>query len=760
MTGESRFRPEALDHHRRRDGLGPVLGHMPVPPRGFAERLTAVRERIPFPGRSAAARPTVCFQTQVSDCGPAALVTVLRYHGVDVSLDEIRARADSGRNGASARTLLEIAREHGVKGRGVRADLDALRRLRPGAILFWNFSHFVVLEAAGKEYVDVVDPAYGRRRLSMAAVAESFTGVALEFEPPLERGGPAVRGTGTSSPWRRLRQFLPTHRELGLLLAASVALMAFELALPLTAGILVERVVPDGAGSTLAGAGALLAGLAVLFLVLQLTRSVLVAKRQAVIEKRLTLGIVGHLADLPYDFFTVRNPGDLAMRARASSVLIQVLSVTAVSAALDSLLVLAYLVALTVANPAMAALVAALVAVQTGLLALTWRRQTELSQEVLERQTKAQEELVEMLESISSLKSSGLADTAAERWSHTLVHEVNKRLNARRSLAVFSSLSRTVQFAAPLAVLLAGIRQVLTGHDSLGEAMGFMTLTIALFIPMQGMFDAGSQLAAIRPTLARLDDVLRAAPEPRGLLVGTGVAEPGRIAARAVSFRYPGAPRPTLSGIELNIRPGQFVAVVGRSGSGKSTLGMLLAGLYVPTDGTITVDGTSLAELDRPTYRRRIGYVNQNAHLFGGSIRDNILLGSEDIGEDELKKAVQLAHIHQEITAMPMGYNTLVAPGGHGMSGGQRQRIVLARALAKRPGLVILDEATSALDPALEEAIMRDLLAAGITVVVIAHRLTVLDDADQVIVMRDGRIVEAGEPAALKKTGEEYLCLI
>ncbi|MFD9126511.1 peptidase domain-containing ABC transporter, partial [Kitasatospora sp. NPDC059571] len=703
-------------------------------------------------------RLPVCFQTQVSDCGPAALVTVLRHHGVDVSLDEVRSRADSGRNGASARTLLEIAREHGVKGRGVRADLDALKRLRPGAILFWNFSHFVVLEGAGKEYVDVVDPAYGRRRLSMASVAESFTGVALEFDPPLERGS-AARGTGTGSPWRRLRQFLPNHRELGLLLAASVALMAFELALPLTAGILVERVVPDGSGGTLAGAGALLAGLAVLFFLLQLSRSLLVAKRQAVIEKRLTLGIVGHLADLPYDFFTVRNPGDLAMRARASNVLIQVLSVTAVSAALDSVLVVAYLVALALANPSMAALVAALVAVQAGLLALTWRRQTELSQEVLERQTKAQEELVEMLESISSLKSSGLADTAAERWSHTLVHEVNKRLGARRNLAVFSSLSRTVQFGAPLAVLLAGIWQVLTGRASLGEAMGFMTLTIALFIPMQGMFDAGSQLAAVRPTLARLDDVLRAAPEPRGALAGSGVAEPGRITASAVSFRYPGAPKPTLGDIELDIRPGQFVAVVGRSGSGKSTLGMLLAGLYVPTGGTITVDGTSLADLDRPTYRRRIGYVNQNAHLFGGSIRDNILLGSEDIGEDELKKAVQLAHVHHEITAMPMGYNTLVAPGGHGMSGGQRQRIVLARALAKRPKLVILDEATSALDPALEEAIMRGLLAAGITVVVIAHRLTVLDDADQVIVMRDGRIVEAGPPAALKQTGEEYLCL-
>ncbi|MEU6481002.1 peptidase domain-containing ABC transporter [Streptomyces sp. NPDC047017] len=759
MPGESRFNAEALEHHRRGDGLGPVFGHAPSParPQGPAERITAIRER--FGRRTRAQRLQVCFQTQVSDCGPAALVSVLRHHGVDVTLDEVRARAGSGRNGASARTLLEIAREYGVKGRGVRATPEALARLSPGSILFWNFSHFVVLERAGRDHVDVIDPVHGRRRLAMASVAESFTGVALEFEPPLDTGSGRRRAGEGSGPWHRLRQFLPRGRELALLLTASTGLMAFELALPLTTGFLVEHVLGSRSTGGVWTAWAVLAGLVVLYFTLYAARSFMVTRRQAVIEKRLTLGIVGHMADLPYDFFTVRNSGDLALRVRTSNVLVQVLSLTAVSAVFDSLLIVLYLIAIAVANPLLAVLVTALVVLQTGILALTWRRQTGLSQEVLERQTKAQEELVEMLESITTLKAAGLDGRAVERWSHTLVHEVNKRLSARRNLALFASLSRTLQFAAPLIVLVAGIWLVLSRHYPLGEAMGFMTLTIALFIPLEGLFDAGSQLAAVRPTLARLDDVLSAAPEPRGAFAGTGVARPGRIKAEGVAFRYPGAPRPTLDGIDLDLRPGQFMAVVGRSGSGKSTLGMLLAGLHTPTSGTLTVDGTDLAELDRPTHRRRIGYVNQNAHLFGGSIRDNIVLGAEDISKDDLITAVGLAHINEEIEAMPMGYNTLVAPGGHGLSGGQRQRIVLARMLAKKPELVILDEATSALDPALEESIMRGLLDAGITVVVIAHRLTVLDEADQVVVMRDGRIVETGSPAVLKESGTEYLCL-
>lgn len=760
MSADSRFRTEALEHHRRADGLGPVLGHDASVhrPKGLRAVAAAAREGL---GRSRRGRLSVCYQTQVSDCGPACLVTTLRHHGVEVDLDTVRARADSGRNGSSARTLLEIARSFGLRGRGVRADLDALPKLTPGAILFWNFSHFVVLEAATKDYVDVIDPAFGRRRLSRASVAEAFTGVALEFEPPLAQPRARAAGNSAPGPWRQLGQFLPRGGELVRLSLASGALMAFELALPLGTGFMVEHVVPDRAANRLWLFAAVLGGLALLFLTLQVVRSFLVTRRQAVMEKRLTLGIVGHLTSLPYDYFTVRNSGDLAMRARTSSVLTQVLSLTAVSAAFDVLLTAAYLIAIVLVDPFLATVVIALIAVQAGVLVLTWRRQTVLSQEVLERQTTSQAELMEMLESITSLKASGMEGRSAERWSHSLVREVNKRLHARRSLALTTSLSRATQFAAPLLVLLLGVWRVLHGHTSLGAALGFMTLTMALFVPLEGVFDAASQLAMIRPTLARLDDVLRTPPEPRGLLADTGVTEPGRITATGVAFRYAGAPAPTLKDVELAIEPGQFVVVVGRSGSGKSTLGMLLAGLHVPTAGILTVGGVDIAELDRPTFRRQIGYVNQDARLFGGSIRENILFGAdEELDKDELIDTVRPAQIHDEIQAMPMGYNTLVGPGGHGLSGGQRQRIVLARALAKKPRLLILDEATSALDPALEKRILDGLLAAGITVVVIAHRLTVLDRADQVIVMNGGRIVESGAPSELRARGEEFACLI
>ncbi|WP_285472961.1 peptidase domain-containing ABC transporter [Actinoplanes sp. NBRC 101535] len=753
MAPRTRFRERAVEHHRNTDGLGAVFGHEPEEP---AAPETRRRFRLL---RRAGPRVPVCLQTQISDCGPACVVMTLRLHGIEVTLDEIRSRVDPGRSGSSARALLDLLRGHGLTARGVRTDLAGLARLSPGAILFWNFNHFVVLERMSDGWADIVDPAFGRRRITAATLSESFTGVALEVEAPLH-GTRAAKASGdTPAPWSRLRAVLPPRGELTGLLGLSTLLMSLELALPLGAASLVQTVLPAGDGVTLAGAAIAAVGVTVLFVVLQLTRALLMARRQAIADKKLTWGTAAHLVALPYPWFVTRQAGDLAMRVRTSSTLNQVLSLTTIGSALDSVLIVAYLLALIVIDPALAAVVVTLIAVQVGVLGLTWRQQTALSQEVLERQTRTQDELMELLTSIGTLKAAGVEGLAAERWSHTLAREVNKRLHARRRLSVMTSLSRGVQFSAPLLVLLAGGARVLAGDTGLGGALAFATLTIALFVPLGRVFDGATQLAAVRPALVKLDDVLRTGPEPRGLLAGTGVAEPGRIAAEDLSFRYPGATADALTGVDLAVEPGQFVAVIGRSGSGKSTLGLLLAGLQPPTGGRITVDGHDLATLDGPTYRRQIGYVNQDAQLFSGTIRENIGFGVDGFGHPDLVRHAELARVHQEILALPMGYDTIVGPHGHGLSGGQRQRVVLARTLAREPRLIIFDEATSALDPALEREIFQGLLRAGITVVVIAHRLTVLDDADRVVVMRGGRVVEAGDPASLHADGTEFACL-
>jgi ABC-type bacteriocin/lantibiotic exporter with double-glycine peptidase domain len=201
------------------------------------------------------------------------------------------------------------------------------------------------------------------------------------------------------------------------------------------------------------------------------------------------------------------------------------------------------------------------------------------------------------------------------------------------------------------------------------------------------------------------------------------------------------------------------VGIAGRSGSGKSTLAHLLAGLYLPTDGVVRYDGRDLRELEAGSVRAQLGFVPQHSHLFGTTIRENIALGAPAATLDEIEAAARLAVIHDEIAAMPLGYETPLADGGQSLSGGQRQRIALARAMVRKPAVLILDEATSALDAPTEAAVHANLATLGCTRIVIAHRISTISGADEILVLREGSVVERGAHAALLAAGGEYAAL-
>ncbi|HSF39637.1 MAG TPA: ATP-binding cassette domain-containing protein, partial [Thermoanaerobaculia bacterium] len=206
--------------------------------------------------------------------------------------------------------------------------------------------------------------------------------------------------------------------------------------------------------------------------------------------------------------------------------------------------------------------------------------------------------------------------------------------------------------------------------------------------------------------------------------------------------------------------PNRFVAIVGPSGAGKSTLASLLVGLYQPSEGKILFDGADLSELDFRSVRRQVGVVPQHPYLFGASIRANISLSDPSLPLARVVEAAERAKIHEDILAMPMGYDTILADGGASLSGGQRQRMALARALVHRPAIVLLDEATSSLDTVTERKIQRELETLKSTRIVIAHRLSTIREADLILVMEDGRMVEQGRHDELVAQGGVYAGLI
>jgi ABC-type bacteriocin/lantibiotic exporter with double-glycine peptidase domain len=685
-------------------------------------------------------------QMEATDCGAACLAMTLGYHGRLVPLKETRERTGSGRGGVSARAILEAARQYGLRGRGVKLEPEDLRYLPTASILHWGLDHFVLLDRVTRKGLPIVDPAAGPRLVPWTRVAEQFTGIALTLEPGdrFEEGGQAPTG---------LRGYLTkllAHRALFTrVILISLMVQLFALSLPLLTGVLVDEIVPleDRQLLTVLAVG-LLAVVGFHF-VATLLRSHLLLYLRTVLDTQLSLGFMDHLVSLPYAFFLERPAGDLLVRYESNRKVRETLTAGALSSLFDGTLVSLYLVLLLVASPPMGLLVLVLGGLQVALFLFARRRYRELTSQDLEVRSRSQSQLVEMLSGMETLKALGSERRSVERWSHRFVDELNVSLARGRLVAWVGSLRGALELGSPLAVLAFGGYQVLDGRLSLGLMLALNALAIGFLGPLSNLVSTALGLQELRSHVERLEDVMTTPPEQDAEQVSSPERLAGAIALERVSFRYGPRQRLVLQEISLGIEPGQKIAIVGKSGAGKSTLARLMVGLYRPTSGRILYDDFDLAGMDLQAVRSQIGVVTQSAHIFGTSIRSNIALADPGLPMERAVEAARLAEIHDEILALPMGYDTLLIDGGASLSGGQRQRIALARALVRRPRILLLDEATSDLDTITESRVMANLADLQCTRIFIAHRLSTVVDADLILLLDGGRLVESGTHAEL-----------
>ncbi|HVT18837.1 MAG TPA: peptidase domain-containing ABC transporter [Thermoanaerobaculia bacterium] len=713
--------------------------------RGLA--LGGKRRRIPF-----------VQQTAATDCGAASLCMVLGYHGKNVRLDELREAMGWSRLGTDALTLLEAGRLFGLRGRGVKVrEIEALRFLDPGTILHWRFNHFVVFERLDRRGAWVVDPAAGRRLVTREELDRAFTGVAVSFEPN-EDFTPS-RGERQDL-WRYLRQLLAQSGLLSRILTMSVVIQLFALAVPLLTGVLVDRVVPRGDQHLLLVLAVGSAGLVGFRLLALLVRSFLLLHLRTRMDARMTLQFLDHLVHLPYLFFQQRSAGDLLMRLNSNSTIREILTSGAISGVFDGVMVLLYLVFLLIADLKIGLVVAGLGALRVAIFLFTRRRQRDLMSESLQIQADSRGYQVQVLSGIETVKVTGAEDRAVERSSHLFVRELNVSLDRGRLDAVVNSVLDTLGTASPVLILLYGAVVVLRGELSLGTMLALSALASGFLTPLSTLVTTAFQLQLLGSYLERINDVLETPREQEEGPRKRPAALRGRITLEGVSFRYAPVTSPVVDDVSLDLLPGRLVAVVGASGSGKSTLAGLLAGLYKPEAGRILYDGIDLADLDLRWLRSQLGFVAQHSYLFGTTIRGNIAMADPSLPLSRVVEAARLACIHDDIQAMPMGYESVLADGGASLSGGQRQRLALARALVHRPRVLILDEATSSLDAVTEARIQASLGSLRSTRVVIAHRLSTVRQADLILVMDGGKIVERGTHAELMARRGPYRTLV
>lgn len=678
-------------------------------------------------------------QMEVTECGAACLTMVLACHGHHASLPEVRQACGVSRDGANALAIVRAARGYGLDAKGAKPTMEQLYQLPLPAILHWDFNHFVVLERLTKTKAFLVDPACGRRTMLMEEVSHHFTGVALIFTPT----GAFLYKPKTYPSLAKYREsFRESLPSLGQVLLASLALQAVGLVFPVANQILLDRVIGPKQDAWLWGLAFGLGAATIAKALMVLIRSYVVQGLQNVLDLTIMGRFLDHMLHLPLGFFLQREAGDLVQRVQSNATIRNLLGSQPISALLDGFLLLGYAGLMLAYNLKLALVVLVFGAVRVGLLLGLRDRNQQLMASELVAAGREGGALVEAMTGLETTKASGAESRMVQRWAHRMTQRANAGLERRR-LAIGAGQAMTLlQGGTTAAVFLVGGHEVLAQRMTMGVFASFLVLQNLFMGPLGTLLESVTQLQYLANHLRRLDDVMETDREPSGTLDPGHLS--GAIQLQNVSFSYtPGAP-PILQNVSINIRTGEKVAIVGPSGAGKSTLARLLLGMHLPTSGTIQFDGRDLRELDLQKLRRQMGVVLQETFLFDDTVRANLSLNDEHIHMEHLRWAAGMACVDGVIGNLPEGYQNRVGENGCLLSGGERQRLNLARALAHDPAILLLDEATSSLDLETEARLHANLAGLGCTRIVIAHRMATVRDADRILVMHGGQIVQEG----------------
>ncbi len=748
--------PEFSDNPDGTDSLAltpeeiPYAPEQPVTTESYAYKESTGKRNYPFvQGKGPVEGTLACFQM------------LSKYFGMPFRRDILRrvlVNQESRSGGLSLQHCGAVGELMGLSAQLVNVPAVSVNRLPTPALLSWENSIVILYDSSDRELVIAI-PEKGIKRIKPSKFMETWgdSGQALLLkttkETPKERFG--------------LSWFVPSlfryRRVFTEVLIASFFVQLFGLANPLMIQLIIDKVIVQNSISTLNVLGILLVAVAIFEALLTSLRTYLFVDTTNRIDMALGSEIIDHLLRLPLRYFERRPVGELATRINELENIRQFLTGTALTVVLDAVFSVVYIVVMFIYSWVLTLVTLAVIplfVLLTVFVSPIVRRQLRTK---AERQAETQSYLVEVLSGISTVKAQNIELRSRWKWQERYGRYVSDGFKNVLTSTAASSTSNFLNKLSALLVLWVGAFLVLDGKLTLGQLIAFRIISGYVTGPLLRLAQIWQNFQQTALSLERLSDIVDS-PQEADETDRYNITLPpvqGTVKYENVSFRFGTSGPLQLNNINIEIPVGTFVGIVGQSGSGKSTLTKLLPRLYDPLSGRIIVDGYDIAKVELYSLRRQIGIVPQETLLFDGTVQENIALTNPEASSEDIIEAAKVAAAHDFIMELPNGYNTRVGERGSALSGGQRQRIAIARTILQSPQLLIMDEATSALDYNTERQVCLNLAQVykGRTVFFITHRLTTIRNADLILMMDQGAVVEQGTHEQLMAQKGRYYCL-
>lgn len=682
----------------------------------------------------------VILQNNKYDCAFACLAMLFSYKDIEVPTSAFTENEIIGRDGVSLKDLKDICTKKQATLKIYRVEKEEFKKLRVNInkpyLVYWNNNHYVILEKIKKNKIVIIDPAVGRITISLQEFLVHYSGLMAGLEK--RKSNKEIFELENQKDNRKMIKWLfPYKTTIIAVFLTSIVFQSVNLIFPLLTQILIDNgeVVKNIPGKILL-IGTLIIG--ILYFVLHVTRVKLIAEIQCKLSNKMTSTFIEKLFKLPLNFFENNTIGDITSRVNNIGSIRDILSHIAVSVFLDVSVIIIYIFFMLQYSVILSLITFGVAILQIIILRIMIPKISEYTNKELVSQAKFQTMLHEILRSINYVKTSGNSQKIRQNMENEFQEQMISFKNRMGISAIMGGASSSINLILPLLSIAINLIFIDKVGLSTGRIVAFSTIALRFLTPVGSLISSYESIQVVDEMFKRMSNILEAREESDGENAIDMKKFEGNLELRDLSFSY--GKNVVLQKFNLKICNGEKILIKGKSGEGKTTLFKIVSGLYDPSSGKRIICGKEYSCFTKESLRRRIGYIVQETGLFNGTIRENISF-FQDMTDEEIIRASQIACIHEDICKLPMGYDTVLGDNGMTLSGGQKQRMAIARTLAANPDILLIDEGTSNLDMQTEKKVINNLMKLDKTIMFISHRHSHIEGVNKTYFLKDSHLI-------------------